>query len=136
MVARGTQSIVSSRLGDPDGYRLDHYVATGGFEALRRAVTELSPGMVREQVKVSGLAGRSGGQAFGTAAKWELLAEGDPRYLVVNGDESEPGFFKDRALMEADPHQLVEGALLCAYVIGAPIIFLYIGGRWRSPRSG
>jgi NADH-quinone oxidoreductase subunit F len=129
MAVRGTESIVSRRLDDPKAYELDRYIATGGYDALRLAVTEMSPDMVRQEVKESGLTGRSGGAAFATAAKWDLLADGEPRYLVVNGDESEPGFFKDRALMEADPHQLLEGALLCAYVIGAPIVFVYIRGE-------
>lgn len=129
MAVQRAHRIVSARLDEPGGHTFERYAATGGYEALRRAVSEMSPGQVHQEVKDSGLTGRSGGAAFPTASKWELLAEGTPRYMVVNGDESEPGFFKDRALMEADPHQLIEGALLCAYVIGAPIVFIYIRGE-------
>lgn len=129
MAGQQTYRIVSARLDEPEGHTFERYVAMGGYEALCRALTEMSPGEVHEEVKDSGLTGRSGGAAFPTASKWELLAEGDPRYMVVNGDESEPGFFKDRALMEADPHQLIEGALLCAYVIGARVVFVYIRGE-------
>jgi NADH-quinone oxidoreductase subunit F len=129
MASGSTHRIVSSRLDDPQGHTYDRYVATGGYQGLRRALAALSPEQVVAEVKESGLTGRSGGQAFPTAAKWELLGEGEPRFVVVNGDESEPGFFKDRALMEADPHQLIEGALLCAYAIGAPIVFVYVRGE-------
>jgi NADH-quinone oxidoreductase subunit F len=121
--------IVSARLDDPDAHRFERYVDTGGYEALRRALSELTPEQVHEEVRQSGITGRSGGAAFPTAAKWDALRDAHPRYLVVNGDESEPGFFKDRALMVADPHQLLEGSLLCAYVIGAPMVFVYIRGE-------
>jgi len=126
---RPTPKAVSSRLSDPDAHRLDRYLATEGYTALRRAVTQMSPTEVHEEVRASGLTGRSGGAAFPTAAKWATLPAGAAPYLVVNGDESEPGFFKDRALMEADPHQLVEGALLCAYAIGAARVFVYVRGE-------
>lgn len=129
MAVQRRHQIVSARLTESDGHTCERYVAMGGYEALRLAVTTMSPEQVHKEVKDSGLTGRSGGAAFPTASKWELLADGDPRYLVVNGDESEPGFFKDRELMVADPHQLIEGALLCAYVIGAPIVFIYIRGE-------
>jgi NADH-quinone oxidoreductase subunit F len=129
MAAQPDVRIVSARLDDPQAHTLARYLATGGYGALRRAVAEMSPADVHEKVRRSGLTGRSGGAAFPTAAKWDLLGEGSPRYVVVNGDESEPGFFKDRALMEADPHQVLEGALLCAYVIGAPVVFVYIRGE-------
>lgn len=124
-----TPRIVSARLDLDDGYQLDRYVATGGYLALREVLTRLTPKQVQAEVLASGLTGRSGGAAFATGAKWATLADARPRYLVVNGDESEPGFFKDRALMERDPHQLVEGALITAYAIGADLVVIYVRGE-------
>ena len=128
-MVRDTPRMVSSRLDDPDAHRLERFRSTGGYEALRHAVSTMTPQQVTEEVRTSGLTGRSGGQAFPTAAKWDLLAAGDPRYLVVNGDESEPGFFKDHLLMQRDPHQLIEGTLLCAYAIGVRQAFIYVRGE-------
>jgi len=121
--------LVSARLDDPHAHGFDRYTATDGYEALRTALTDLTPAQVHEEVRTSGLSGRSGGQAFPTANKWDLVGKAEPRYVVVNGDESEPGFFKDRTLMEVDPHQVVEGSLLTAYVIGAPLAVIYIRGE-------
>src|SRR5438477_11957967 len=112
MPIRETPLMVSSRLADPEAHRLER--RTGGYEALRAALGNMRPGDVHDEVRASGLTGRSGGAAFPTAGKWDLLAEGDPRYVVVNGDDSEPGLFKDRALTEGDPHHLIEGVRLCA----------------------
>jgi NADH-quinone oxidoreductase subunit F len=129
MTVRPTPAVVSARLDDPLGHTRQRFIKTGGYRALRRAVTSMSPEEVHAEVEASGLTGRSGGAAFPTAAKWELLGPGPTRYLVINGDESEPGFFKDRALMERDPHQLVEGTLLAAYALGLPLAFIYIRGE-------
>jgi len=130
MTLRDTPKMVSSRLGDPDAYTLARYLFDGGYETLRRAVRDLSPKEVHDEVRASGLTGRSGGAAFPTTSKWDLLAKGDPRYLIINADESEPGFFKDRMLLERDRHEMLEGALLCAFVIGAPVIFVYVRGEF------
>ena len=105
MAIRPTPLFVSSRLKESDGYTLDRYLETGGYLALRKAVESMSPDQLREEVRASGITGRSGGAAFPTASKWDLLRIAKPTYLIINGDESEPGFFKDRALMECDPHQ-------------------------------
>ena len=121
--------LVSARLDDPRAHTIDRYTETGGYEALRKALTTMTPADVHDEVRTSGLTGRSGGQAFPTATKWELVGKAEPRYVIVNGDESEPGFFKDRTLMEVDPHQVVEGALLCAYVIGAHLVVVYVRGE-------
>jgi NADH-quinone oxidoreductase subunit F len=104
-------------------------VATDGYAALRQAVTAKRPGEVLAEVRASGLTGRSGGSGFTTAEKWGLLAAERPAYVVVNGDESEPGTFKDRQLLERDPHQVLEGALLCAYAVGAQHVILYVRGE-------
>ena len=120
--------IVFARMDDPDSHALERYLATGGYEGLRAALAR-PPAHVVEEVKTSGLTGR-GGAGFPTGMKWGFLPpDVFPRYLVVNGDESEPGTFKDRQLMERDPHQLVEGALIAAYAIGADRVFCYVRGE-------
>ncbi len=110
------------------------YERAGGYQGLRRALRELTPDDLVAQVKASGLRGR-GGAGFPTGTKWSFLP-GDvhPRYLCVNADESEPGCFKDRALIEGDPHQLIEGTLIAAYAIQAPIAFIYIRGEYFDQR--
>jgi NADH-quinone oxidoreductase subunit F len=121
--------MLSSRWDLADGFTLDRYRATGGYEALRRAVTEMTPTQVSEEVKAASLLGR-GGAGFPAGIKWGFCPPGVfPRYVVVNGDESEPGTYKDRILMERDPHQLIEGTLLACYAIGAAQAFLYVRGE-------
>lgn len=123
-----TEPIVTARFGVADGYTLDGYRRTGGYEGLRRAI-EMGGEAVQAEVETSGLTGRSGGAGFPAARKWSLLAPGKPSYVVVNGDESEPGFAKDRPLMENDPHQLIEGSLICAFATGSSQVFLYVRGE-------
>ena len=117
--------IVTSRFDVAGGHTLATY---GEYAGLRKAL-KLEPSAITEEVKTAGLTGRSGGAAFLTAQKWGLLVDKEPKYLVINGDESEPGFCKDRALMEKDPHQLIEGSLICARAIGASRVFLYVRGE-------
>ncbi len=121
--------IVTARLqAHADSYTLQRALATGGYDALRTALTR-TPEEVHESVKVAVLQGR-GGAGFPAGAKWGLLPGAKyPRWLVVNGDESEPGTYKDRILMERDPHQIIEGALICAYAIRASEVFLYVRGE-------
>jgi NADH-quinone oxidoreductase subunit F len=118
---------VFGRMDDPQAHTLDRFVATEGYEGLRRALG-MTPEQVQEAVTTSTLAGR-GGAGFGTGQKWSLLADAYPRYIVINGDESEPGTFKDRQLMERDPHQVIEGALITAYAVRATRVFLYVRGE-------
>jgi len=121
--------IVTSRWDLDDGFTLDRYEATGGYKALRRALDDLTPAQVGEEVKAASLLGR-GGAGFPAGVKWGFCPPGVfPRYLVVNGDESEPGTYKDRLLMERDPHQLIEGMLLASYAIGCGQAFLYVRGE-------
>ncbi|MCL1593374.1 MAG: NADH-quinone oxidoreductase subunit NuoF [Actinomycetia bacterium] len=115
-----------------DSHMIDRFVATGGYSALRKALTELTPEEVKDEVKASNMRGR-GGAGFPTGVKWGFLAASEPRYLVVNGDESEPGTFNDRQLMERDPHQLVEGIAISSYALGIGHAFVYIRGEY--PRS-
>jgi len=121
--------IVTARLAAyPDAHTLDRAVSTGAYTSLRQALSQ-TPEEVHETVKTAVLQGR-GGAGFPAGAKWGLLpAAGFPRWLVVNGDESEPGTYKDRVLMERDPHQLIEGALICAYAIRASQVFIYVRGE-------
>jgi NADH-quinone oxidoreductase subunit F len=122
-------AIVTSRLDLDDGFTYDGYVRTGGYQAIRRALTDMTPEQVVEEVKASDMQGR-GGAGFPTGTKWGFLpADVFPRYVVVNGDESEPGTYKDRILMERDPHQLIEGILLTCYAVKAAQAFLYVRGE-------
>lgn len=109
---------------------LAEYEQSGGYQALRKALT-MDPQDVIELVKNSGLKGR-GGAGFATGMKWSLVPTGEkaryPKYFVVNGDEMEPGTFKDRMLMETNPHQMIEGAIIGAYAISASISYIFL--RW------
>ena len=122
---------VSSRFDVTDGHTIDGYRRSGsyaGYEGLRAALA-LSPAQVSTMVKDATVLGR-GGAGFPAGIKWGFCPPGVwPRYLVVNGDESEPGTYKDRLLMERDPHQLIEGCLIAAYAIGAAQVFLYVRGE-------
>jgi len=121
--------IVTSRWDLADGHTLDRYLDTGGYGALRKALESMTPAQVHEDVKAASLLGR-GGAGFPCGVKWGFCPPGVfPRYLVVNGDESEPGTYKDRILMERDPHQLIEGVLIACYAIGVSQAFLYVRGE-------
>ena len=114
-----------------DGIRhFETYRKHGGYEAAEKAL-KMSTDEVLEEVKVSGLRGR-GGAGFPTGMKWSFLAkpEGVPRHLVVNADESEPGTFKDRYLMEFLPHLLIEGMLISSYCLGSNVSYIYIRGEY------
>lgn len=122
--------VLFKHLETPDIDRLASYRAQGGYEALRKAVTTMAPGEVTQTVKDAGLRGR-GGAGFPTGLKWSFLPkDADTSYLVCNADESEPGAFKDRELMERNPHQLIEGCLIAAYAIKARHAFIYVRGEY------
>ena len=110
---------------------IEVYVKHGGYASLEKALKKMSPEDVLEEVKKSGLRGR-GGAGFPTGMKWSFLAkpEGVPRYLVCNADESEPGTFKDRYLMEKLPHLLIEGMILSSFALGANQSYIYIRGEF------
>ena len=128
MTITDAPKIISSRVDLDDGHTLSRYEATGGYQALRKALA-MSPAQVHDEVKAASLLGR-GGAGFPAGVKWGLTpADVWPRYLVVNGDESEPGTYKDRILMERDPHQLIEGILLACYAVGCGQAFLYVRGE-------
>ena len=121
--------IVTSRVGRPRSYELSDYLSTGGYTALRKALFEMKPEEVLKEVVTSNLLGR-GGAGFEVGRKWSMLRQAPTRYLVVNGDESEPATFKDHMLIESDPHQIIEGTMIAAYAIGATRAFIYVRGEF------
>jgi len=117
--------------GKPGIQGLEGYRANGGYRSVEKALRTMAPEAVMEEVKTSGLRGR-GGAGFPTGLKWSFMAkpEGVPRYLVVNADESEPGTFKDRYLMEKIPHLLIEGMITSSFALGANTSYIYIRGEY------
>lgn len=111
--------------------KLEVYRAHGGYASVEKALKNMKPEDVVEEVKKSGLRGR-GGAGFPTGLKWSFLAkpEGVPRYLICNADESEPGTFKDRYLMEKIPHALIEGMIVSSYALGSNTSYIYIRGEY------
>src|SRR4051812_11108165 len=109
----------------------DVYRREGGYRSVEKALKTMTPDQVTEEVKKSGLRGR-GGAGFPTGMKWSFLAkpEGVPRYLVCNADESEPGTFKDRYLMEFLPHLLIEGLIVSSFALGSARTYIYIRGEY------
>lgn len=113
----------------PDIHKLDIYTQNQGFEGLKKAL-KMTPDQVIEEVKASGLRGR-GGAGFPTGIKWSFIPKAEPlKYVVVNADESETGTFKDRLIMETNPYQLIEGAIIAAYAIGAKKAYIYLRGEF------
>jgi NADH-quinone oxidoreductase subunit F len=125
---------LSGRVGRQAPDDVAAYAANGGYLALRRALEEMRPEDVVAEVKRAGLVGR-GGAAFPTGSKWEMTAaaQADARYVVCNADESEPGTFKDRILLEGDPLSILEGMTVAGYAIGAERGYLYVRGEY--PRA-
>jgi len=123
--------VVLRNCGVIDPEEIEEYIAAGGYEALGKALTEMTPDEVIEEIKRSGLRGR-GGAGFPTGVKWEAVrrAPGQEKYVICNADEGEPGTFKDRLILEGDPHKLIEGILLAAYAVGARKGFVYIRGEY------
>jgi len=121
--------VITSRFELADGHSYAGYVRTGGYVSLRKAVSSMTPQQVHDEVKAAEIQGR-GGAGFPAGTKWGFLPAGvHPRYLVINGDESEPGTYKDRLLMERDPHQLIEGIVIACYALNASQAFLYVRGE-------
>ncbi len=122
--------VLSEFIGQPNQCAIETYEKNGGYRALRTALTSLKPEVVIDMVQRSELRGR-GGAGFLTGMKWAFIPkEAKERYLVCNCDESEPGTFKDRYLIENDPHQLIEGIILASYAIGAHYAFIYCRGEF------
>jgi NADH-quinone oxidoreductase subunit F len=130
--AIGCEPLLLARFKLEHSQRLDVYRASGGYEALKKAVETMTPDDVIAEVKKSSLRGR-GGAGFPTGMKWGFVPKDSPKpkYVVCNADESEPGTFKDRYLMERDPHLLIEGMLLAAYALGSQTVFCYTRGEYK-----
>jgi bidirectional [NiFe] hydrogenase diaphorase subunit len=123
--------IVLSNSGMIDPERIEEYVAHGGYKALDKALHELTPEEVCNTITSSGLRGR-GGAGYPTGLKWNLVrkATSDKKYIVANGDEGDPGAYMDRALMESDPHRVLEGMAIAGYAVGASQGFVYVRGEY------
>jgi len=123
--------IALRRCGLIDPESIDAYTDDGGYSALKQVLTSMTPEEVIEEIKASGLAGR-GGAGFPTWFKWNAArkSEGTEKYLICNADEGDPGAFMDRAVIESDPHTLIEGMLIGAYAIGASHAFVYVRAEY------
>jgi NADH-quinone oxidoreductase subunit F len=132
---KGESRWLTRRVGQVDPLSLEDYVNRGGFGGLRRAL-QMTPEEVIAQVKAAGLVGR-GGAAFPSGIKWEGAAQapGEPKYVVINADESEVGTFKDRVLMEYDPFSMLEGLIITAYAIGATRGVVYVRGEYAHAQE-
>ncbi len=124
--------LISKRWGIKDSHKIDVYLQNGGYQALEKALKQMTPDSIIDEVKKSSLRGR-GGAGFPTGLKWSFVPKDSPKpkYVICNADESEPGSCKDRPLMEMDPHQLVEGIIIAGRAIHAHHGFIYIRGEYR-----
>ncbi|MBI2027888.1 MAG: NADH-quinone oxidoreductase subunit F, partial [Deltaproteobacteria bacterium] len=112
-----------------DAHKLDVYEAGGGYQTVRRALT-MEPLKIQDTIKESGLRGL-GGAGFPTGVKWSFVPRNiEPRYLVCNADEGEPGTFKDRILMDHDPHFLLEGIMIASFALGIHKAYIFIRGEF------
>ncbi|HIK30462.1 MAG TPA: NADH-quinone oxidoreductase subunit NuoF [Oscillatoriales cyanobacterium M4454_W2019_049] len=125
------QPIVLENSGKIDPENIDEYIAVGGYQSLYRALMELSPAEVVQEVSTSGLRGRGGG-GYPTGLKWATVAKmpGNQKYVVCNADEGDPGAFMDRAVLESDPHRVLEGMAIAAYAVGANHGYIYIRAEY------
>ena len=123
------QRIIRNYVDRPDSYTIESYLASGGYSALRKAIG-MAPGDITDVVKKSGLRGR-GGAGFPAGIKWSFIPPDSkkPVYLCCNADESEPGSFKDREILERDPHQMIEGIIIACYAIRSHKAYIYIRGE-------
>ena len=127
------EPVLTARWGIDGADTIDGFLEAGGYEGLRKALG-MSPKDVIDEVKASGLRGR-GGAGFPTGVKWSFIPQdtGRPVYVVCNADEGEPGTFKDRELLERDPHQLIEGIAIASYAVGCHTAFIYMRGEFLEP---
>lgn len=123
--------ILTEHIRDKDQPNIDTYIRNGGYKAIKKAIPHIKPEVITDMVKSSELRGR-GGAGFMAGVKWSFIPKDPslPKYLVCNSDESEPGTFKDRLLIEHDPHQVIEGMILASYAIGAHQAFIYCRGEF------
>jgi NADH-quinone oxidoreductase subunit F len=126
--------VLTTRFKNVDGTWWDAYVASGGYRAAAKALSSMKPEQVIDDVSRANLRGL-GGAGFPTGKKWTFIPKGNPKpkYLVVNADEGEPGTFKDRYILERDPHALLEGMIIAAFAIGSHKAYVYIRGEYFRP---
>ena len=125
------QRITLLNCGHINPERIEDYIAVGGYQSLKKALFEMSPEQVIDEVKRSGLRGR-GGAGFATGLKWQFCRQspGETKYLICNADEGDPGAFMDRSIMEGDPHTVIEGMVIAAYAMGATEGYIYIRAEY------
>ena len=123
--------LVLENCGAINPEQIEEYIAVGGYEALAKAVTTMSPEDVIEEIKKSGLRGRGGG-GFPTGMKWQFAkaSVSDKKYVICNADEGDPGAFMDRSVLEGDPHKILEGMAVCGYAIGADEGYIYVRAEY------
>ena len=122
--------ILTKSIHKPNSHSIDVYLAGGGYRSLEKALKGMTPDQVIDEVKKSGIRGR-GGAGFPMGVKWGFVPkDGKPHYMVCNADESEPGTFKDRVIIEKDPHLLIEGIIIGSYAIRSSLAFIYIRGEY------
>ena len=123
--------LVLANCGHINPESMEEYIAVGGYEALGKALTEMTPDQVVDEVKQSGLRGRGGG-GFLTGMKWGFArnSQSDKKYVVCNADEGDPGAFMDRSVLEGDPHRIIEGMAICGYAIGADEGYIYVRAEY------
>jgi len=124
--------IVLKNVGLINPESIEEYIGVGGYEALGKALLQMKPQDIIQEIKNSGLRGR-GGAGFPTGLKWELAskAKGSPKYIICNADEGEPGTFKDRLILEGDPHRVIEGMIIAGYAVGAEMGYIYVRGEYE-----
>ena len=124
--------VIAKRFGIPNSHKIDVYIQNEGYQALEKALKQMTPAQIIDEVKKSNLRGR-GGAGFSTGMKWSFVPKDNPKpkYVLANCDESEPGTSKDRPLMEMDPHQLIEGMVIAGRAIGSNQGYAYIRGEYR-----
>ncbi len=128
--------ILTNNIDKPDSHRIDVYIKAGGYKSLEKALKGMSRDEVREEVKKANIRGR-GGAGFPAGVKWGFIPKDSdkPTYLCCNADEGEPGTFKDRLIMEKDPHLLLEGIALCCYAVDSHLAYIYIRGEFCQQAS-
>ncbi|HET9451317.1 MAG TPA: NADH-quinone oxidoreductase subunit NuoF [Aggregicoccus sp.] len=133
MAAPAIEPLISKAWGQPQSWTLESYRKRGGYEGLKKAL-EMAPAAVIDEVKKSNLRGR-GGAGFPTGLKWSFVPKDSPKpkYLAVNGDESEPGTFKDRYILELDPHLMLEGIAIASWALGVHTCYVYLRGEFKFP---
>ncbi|MEE9270587.1 MAG: NADH-quinone oxidoreductase subunit NuoF [Candidatus Krumholzibacteria bacterium] len=129
-----SKQIISTNFDKADAHKLEVYEKLGGYRSLEK-VFKMKPEEIIDHVKKSGLRGR-GGAGFSAGMKWGFVPKSidKPKYLCVNADEGEPGTFKDRKILQLDPHSMIEGIITCSYAVGIHTTYIYIRGEYTKPR--